>query len=102
MRDTLRGGKVADGQFAHRKRRGNIELVRGGIERIPKGLEHLATLLGEDFLGPNGLVQHIFSGFKRQELIDQLLADQAGGSGGMGSRRRPLFQAHAQRDSQQQ
>ena len=102
VRDALRGAKVADGQFTSRKGRHDVELIRGGVERIPKGLEHLAALLGEDFLRPNGLVQLIFSGFKRHELIDELLADQAGGIGGIGSRRWPSFQAHAQRHSQQQ
>src|SRR6266542_2313704 len=63
MRDPLSGAKVADDDFAQRKRRDNIELVRGGVERIPKGFEHLAALLGQDFLRPNGLVQLILFGF---------------------------------------
>ena len=42
------------------------------------------SAFGEKLPGPDGIVPVIFPGFKRYELIDEFLADQAGKMRGVG------------------
>src|SRR6266511_5127244 len=53
----------------------NFELIGRGMDQIPEGHESAATLLGQDFRGPDRLVHPLFLGFDGRKLDQSFRRD---------------------------
>ena len=67
MRKGLRRAPLAQDDLSDRKGAGDLEFVRGRVERIPERFDGPAGVFGEDFFGPNGFVRCPFSRFEPRQ-----------------------------------